>query len=230
MPQRGTSSREKKSKKKAIVSAKGNAQLWRGKRNRQGEALERLGLRPKDQSALEALPLVSENLSAAEGGLPQVIRALRAMDDDDAREFFKKYDILSPTDRARIRIEFIAYAAGVTPLRLQEMAVTALTQQGETVSSVIAATSHPKIVEKSVQMALQDKGTKDREMMHQAMGFVPTPKGSLTVIDRRRIQVNNLTGPTGSAPDGPEESDAALFDDDLQKLHATHQKLIEAKT
>jgi hypothetical protein len=43
--------------------------------------------------------------------------------------------------------------------------------------------NHPRVVEKSVEMALTDEGIEDRTLLAKATGFLPTPKGSRTTVN-----------------------------------------------
>jgi hypothetical protein len=45
-------------------------------------------------------------------------------------------------------------------------------------SIAIASSAHPLVVEKTVEMALTDEGIEDRTLLHKAVGFLPTPKGT----------------------------------------------------
>jgi type II secretory pathway component PulM len=56
---------------------------------------------------------------------------------------------------------------------LLKVAVGALVEQFGTVGQIIAATSHPLGTKKTVQIALSDKGTRERKMLLQAQGFLP---------------------------------------------------------
>ena len=186
-------------------------------RNSRAEAWRRLGI--EDPSVLETLPRITRILAAAKQGLPHVLLALRASADPDARAFVRKYDSVSPSDR-RYRIgsnwDAIAFAAGVDPLRLLEVAVSSLCRAGENVGPIIAAASHPRITKKTVQMAMTDKGHRERKMLLSATGFLPTPKDS-TIIGR--VQLAN--GP--KAPKEEQNSRVLLpsMEDDLKLLHSS---------
>lgn len=132
-------------------------------------------------------PTVTPLLKTAEGGIPRIMEALRAHDDDDAREFVELYDSLSAQDRQFLKLEEIAYAAGIGSLRLAEVATSATILHGQMTSKIILAASLPGIVRTSVRLAKTAKGGFDREMMLKAGGVLPTPKGSQTVINTNVI-------------------------------------------
>lgn len=173
-------------------------------------------------------------LQHAEGGVPQVIEALRASDEEDALKFIEKYESLSESDQGKVTIEEVSVAAGVRPIDLLGVATKALFQNALTVAAIIASTAHPQVVEKSIERALMDQGVRDREMLHQAMGFLPAPKG-MTLINQK-IQVANFASKTPAEENAEEElpapapvEDLPLMDDDLRALQATTRKLLEAK-
>lgn len=178
------------------------------------------------------VPRITYMLEKAEGGLEQVIEALRASDEEEAIAFIAKYDDLSDSDRARVSIEEISVAAGVRTIDLLGVATKALFQQSQTVAAIITATGHEEVVKKSIQMALQDKGIRDREMIHTATGFLPVPKG--TVILNQKTQIANFGGKSGEegddVPDAPESDDLPSMDDDILALQKTSRKLLEAGT
>jgi len=187
-------------------------------RNSRAEAWRRLGI--EDPSVLNTLPRVTRILASAKQSLPRVLLALRASADPDARAFVRKYDSVSPSDR-RYRIgsnwDAIAVAAGVDPRRLLEVAVSSLCRAGENVGPIVAAASHPRITHKTVQMALTDKGRRERKMLLSATGFLRTPKG-FTVMGR--MQIANQNGPrTAELNEGDKPGLLPSMEDDLKLLH-----------
>lgn len=161
--------------------------------------------------------------------MKQVIDALRGYDEEDAQNFIAKYDSLAAFDRPRLSVEQIATAAGIRTLDLLAAATKALFIENQTVASIIASTSHPKVVKKTVQMALQDGGHRDREMIHIAQGFLPSPKGSIFI--NQRIQVANFDGKGKTGDEEPETIDAAdlpSMEDDIVGLENFERKLLQA--
>ena len=148
------------------------------RRNSKAEAWRRLGI--EDPSVLNTLPGITRILAAGKQGLPHVQLALRASADPDARAFIRKYDSIS---RSELRYgigsswEAIAFAAGLDPLRLPEVAVSSLIHDEEALGQIFAAASLPRITKQTVQMALTDKGHRERKMLLSATGFLPTPRG-----------------------------------------------------
>lgn len=184
-------------------------------RSRKNEALGRVGI--SNPALLSGLPRITHILAKAEKGLAQVLEALRASNDPDAQAFVSKYDSLAAFDHQLVGWEEIAFAAGIPSYRLLEISVSALLQQFGTVGQIIAATSHPLVVEATVRRALTEKGTREREMLLQAQGFLPTPKGSVII---GRVQIANLSGsPEPSEPETTDYADLPSMEDDLRGIH-----------
>lgn len=166
---------------------------------------------------MQGVPKITHILRNAEGGIGQVLEALRGSDDEQAVKFMAKYDALSVSDIQKLSLEEIAISCSIDTPSLLGVATKALFAQQQQVSAVIAATAHPLVVRKTINVALQDKGSKDREMLHQAVGFIPTPKGS-TIISQR-FQIANIAEPEKTVEvDGP--PDLMQFDDDIRGLHS----------
>jgi hypothetical protein len=67
-------------------------------------------------------------------------------------------------------------------------------------AQMIAALAHPRVVEKTIERALTDEGIADRMALHKAMGFLPTPKGSQTIISIMQSAQANTAVQTVAAP------------------------------
>lgn len=183
-------------------------------RNRKTDALRRLGLEVGERIGV---PKITHILKSAEGGIPQVLEALRGSEEEIAQRFVQKFDGLSESDRGFVSIEDVATACCIDTPTLLGVATKALFSQQQQVSAVIAATAHPLVVQKTVQNALQDKGVRDREMLHTAVGFLPTPKGA-TIISQR-FQIANIHEPEKTVEvEGPQ--DLMQFDEDVRGLHS----------
>ena len=76
--------------------------------------------------------------------------------------------------RRLLPVEAFCLAAGVSPWRVLEGITVVAVRQGAQASAILAAVVHPSVVEKTVERALQDDGTKERMMLHKAVGFLPT--------------------------------------------------------
>lgn len=143
------------------------------------EAYERLGVTPEQVSTV---PQISHLLRRLDGGRSAAIALLRGSANPDARRFLEVYDDAPVTLRARLPIEAFCLAAGIPTYRMAGIVVEEAVRQGTMVSIVIAASNLPRIVRKTVEMALTNGGVRDREMLLQATGFLPLPRGSTIPI------------------------------------------------
>ena len=148
--------------------------------------------------------------------MDMVFTALRASGNPDAVTFIQKYDSLSLSDRKMLTIEEVAVAAAIPTPQLLAVAVLALVSYGNSVGEIIASTTHPLVVKKTVQMALHDAGTKDREMLHLNRGFVPAPRGATMVS---KIQIANLTTPDAPVREVEVDGDLPEMDDFIKQVH-----------
>jgi hypothetical protein len=95
---------------------------------------------------------------------------------------------------------------GLPPFKLLKAAADVGCQFAMCVAQIIAAVSHPAVVEKTIDCALTDKGFADRVVLHKAMGFLPMPKGSQTAISvTQNAQASARVEPIVAAP-RPEET------------------------
>jgi hypothetical protein len=68
-------------------------------------------------------------------------------------------------------------------------------EQSTAVAKLLSKAAHPSIVKATIDAAKRPLGVHDRRMLHQAEGFVPVPKNSITHIHGnvdQRTQVANV--------------------------------------
>jgi hypothetical protein len=183
------------------------------KRNRKEEALARLKAswqkdNPDEEWEAESEPVITPLLKSVEGGIPRVIEALRAHDDDDAAAFIAVHDSLTLSDRSCLTLEAIAFASGIGSLRLAEVAQTALFLYASMQTKLLISSSMPKVAKSIVKAATDEvpitaynseTGTnevvgktngdvKAMELFGKMSGMVPIPKGAQIAIQ------NNFDG------------------------------------
>jgi hypothetical protein len=108
---------------------------------------------------------------------------LQASDREEARRLWSVYDKVPPTFRRFLCPEAVCQAARVDPSRVVGwIAEVALTQNLQ-VAALIAAVSHARVVRKTLEVALTDEGHADRQDLHKAVGFLPSPKGAQTIVN-----------------------------------------------
>lgn len=160
----------------------------------------------------------------ADGGLDAVLDAMRfSSGDETISTFLKKYDSLPIGDRERLPWEAIAIAAKLDLRQLAGAMMFALNEASVSTVKIIALSSHPKVMQKTIDYAMLPGGDRDRTIVHRALGFLPDPKGP-TFIGKA------VFGPSGERQE--QENRGTTFDgeDDLDDLFppatAMQEKLI----
>lgn len=124
---------------------------------------------------------------------------LQASESHEAAELLRCYHAIPKTFATMLPIEAFCLAASVAPTRILEILTGVIVRLGAQASTVIAAVNHPRVVQKTVEMALTDEGIEDRAMLHKATGFLPQPKGSQTTIQVNQNAQANASGNGASA-------------------------------
>lgn len=107
---------------------------------------------------------------------------LKCTEAPEARRVVELYYGVAKRSRDLIPIEAYCLAASVHPLTLLNIIVTACSRVSAQTSQMLAAITHPQVVEKTIERALTDDGYDDRVILHKATGFLPTPKAPQTNI------------------------------------------------
>lgn len=131
---------------------------------------------------------------------------LQSSDSPEAFAVLECYHSLPKVFRQTLPIEAFCIAANISPMRILEAITAACVRLGAQASTLIAAVNHPRVVEKTVEMALTDDGIEDRATLHKATGFLPTPKGSHTNITIAANAQANSTAQAASVPAPPPEA------------------------
>jgi hypothetical protein len=147
-----------------------------------------------------------------------MVRLARASDPDAAR-FLDAWDAASGEPSGRTA-DAICGQLGIVPLDLLKAAASATIRFSTYTAQILAAAALPSIVERSIEVALTQKGTADRKMQLQHSGFLPVPAGSQTNI---AIMQSNVAQPVVLvAPPRPEETIRRL----TQRFHAELAKTV----
>jgi hypothetical protein len=102
--------------------------------------------------------------------------------DPEARKVLDVYYAMPRTLARILPVEAFCLSVAVSPLRILEILTATAVRLGAQASMLVAAVSHPRVTQKTVEMALTDEGTEDRATLHKATGFLPTPRGAQTNI------------------------------------------------
>ncbi len=145
-------------------------------------AYAHLGINPKD---VERIPFFASQLKRITRVLrgvdksdppPMPVRPLdylRSSEDPEARKVLEVYLSVPESYRRLLPVEAFCLAAGVSPWRVLDSITVVAVRQTAQASAIIAAILHPRVVQKTVERALQDEGTSERMMLHKAVGFLP---------------------------------------------------------
>lgn len=194
--------------------------------NREDHALWRFGVR---ESELAKAPSITPLLESALGNWHKAINVLRFSSDGSATNFLSTYDSLPQDDRDRVPIEAICIRAGVDPVALLGATLMAARQLSAQESALIAITEHPGVVKATAYFARMGSGSKDREMLHQAVGFLPTSKG--TTMNVNLLGGNpQLAGSDSGGGDDDEDSFEKAFpslNSHLESWNDRRRKLLE---
>ena len=127
--------------------------------------------------------------------------------DPKVARFLETWDALSASDRQPRAADAVCERIGLARLDLLKAVADATCRAAMYQAQIIAALSHPRVVEKTIERALTDEGIADRMAFHKAMGFLPMPKGSQTIISIIQHAQTNVSAqaPVVSAP-SPEET------------------------
>jgi hypothetical protein len=119
------------------------------------------------------------------GGKHAFMEYARLCTEERIKALVHRWESLSPSDQRRVSLEELCVACEVDPPELVGAVAAAAFRFNSDVSTLIAAVAHPKVVEASIDRALQPDGIHDRKMLFQHSAFVPVPASST-------INVNNL--------------------------------------
>ena len=153
-------------------------------------AYQHLGIQPE---SVERVPFLWPNLRgiarrlnrdrAEDAPVVCPLDLLQWSEDPAAHKVLQKYLSVPESYRRLLPAEAYCCAAGVSPWRILEIVTGVAVRLGTQSSAILAAIWHPRVVEKTIEMALTDEGTADRNALHRATGFTPLPKGSTTIVN-----------------------------------------------
>jgi hypothetical protein len=213
-------------------------------------AYSRLGIKPRDvERSMQITPqleqiyhqlkqvqhsLILNAQEPSESFPDDTYYYLRASDSEDAKKVLLSYYSIPKFLRKELPIEAFCLHAGVPALRILEIVTSVCVRIGATASTVIAALAHPRVVESTIQSAMLPgaEGHADRQDLHKATGFLPTPKGNKTQININQSAnasaESNVAQQFVSAPP-PEQTIRRMVDrfNDHQSANRTHAPLPE---
>jgi hypothetical protein len=159
-------------------------EAWKNARKSTGQtdykrrlAYAHLGIDPKDVECFPFLRAelrrIARHINANNSSPVRPLDYLRSSEDPEARKVLDRYLSVPESYRRLLPAEAFCHAAEVSPQRILEAITVAAVRQGVAASAIIAAVVHPRVVQKTVERALQDDGTRERGMLHRHVGFLP---------------------------------------------------------
>lgn len=145
-------------------------------------------------------------------------------------DFLRVWDEIPGRDRMQIPLEAVALKARVDIAELIGGYLLSFRTLQQQKSALVAMAAHPEVVEHTIEFAGKHDGVSDRRMLHEAVGFVPTPRG--LSITQNFTQSNFDKEPeaaekveTATAPDI--EDIFPLINEREEKWQDSRQKLLE---
>jgi len=121
--------------------------------------------------------------------LEKMIELMRWAKESDPRvaQFLDAWDALNPSEQVRGTVEAVRQRVGLKLLELLGIIAEVACRIAMYQTQIIAALTHPLVVQKTIDLALDDSArAKDslaaQIVLHKATGFLPMPKGSQTII------------------------------------------------
>jgi len=96
------------------------------------------------------------------------------------------YEETPDSHKSKLKLEALCETAGIPSSEFLGSTIAAIYSRNVDIGKMIAAASHPKVVEATVENAQTRNGFMDRKMMHDHMGFLPLPKGMNINIDNSK--------------------------------------------
>src|SRR5215471_13232677 len=147
-----------------------------------------LQLRPHSLSVSRSHQPKSETIASACGlgiGLDNFIAMTRLArtSESGAARFLDAWDGLDASEQlSATTADAVCEQIGLAPLDLLKAVADATLRFAMYTARLRAAVAMPSIVERSIEVALTEKGAADRKMQLQHCGFLPIPVGSQTNI------------------------------------------------
>jgi len=156
------------------------------------------------------MPNISEVLRDTLKSPHRAIPILRFSEDVTIVEFLRAYDAVPEGDLKYLPFEAIVLKSGVNPKELLGAIIFCFKNVQASKSALLAMAEHPKVLKKRIQFAKERGGTRDRDALDTAVGFLPSPKGGTISLNFGAIP-NNGPKPPEQAPLSEDEDVNDLF-------------------
>lgn len=143
--------------------------------NKLEQSLRALGVTTEQ---LATAPPLSATIRESIGSIDKAIQAMRFSGNPVVIAFLHIYDQASGQAREQLPLEAFALKAAVNINELLGATLIAFKELQSQKSALRVMDEHPELVRKSIQYAKLKSGASDRRMIHEAVGFLPTPRGA----------------------------------------------------
>ena len=139
-----------------------------------------LGINPEDFQRIPDLQFAAEkhrshahipDRYSSSGAPVPALALLEISDNPEAIKVRLAYLSVPESYRRLLPPEAFCHSAGISPWVLLEAVTVAAVRRGVMASAIVAAVNMPRVVQKTVEVALQDDGYRERMMLHKAVGF-----------------------------------------------------------
>lgn len=149
-----------------------------------------------------------EHLFKGIGGQRQVFEYLSGSEEPEARKLIELRGRLNQKQADAIPFEAYCVAAGISVKKMFGIIAAETADQSAKATMLLSKSRHPEVLQATIDNALTPFGDKDRKMLHQAEGYVPVPKTSVTHFHAHVDQRTTAQAATALPP--PEDSIKAL--------------------
>lgn len=176
---------------------------------------------------LENCPKIEDKLRKVIGGRTRAIETLKFSQHPDAKKLLEFCQRIKFANREKVPFEAMCLAAGVDVVTIWGALILAARDTSRAESALITMMEHPDVVRATVDFAKGSiLGSKDREMVHKAVGWLPTPKGS-----NINVNVFDPSKESSDGEDGEGQSLDDVFGSDPMEIEGwgnDRRKLLEA--
>jgi hypothetical protein len=107
------------------------------------------------------------------------------------------WDDISDSVRDRVRLESLLEQVGMAPEDFLAELVRAGHRCGVAQAAIVQGLGLPLVVEATVNKALKGDGHREKRLIYQSSGMLPSPRNSFTAIRGQNIQVNQQPAAPG---------------------------------
>lgn len=188
-------------------------------------------------------PKIGETAKKIIGDRTRIFETLKFSPEPDARKFLEFVWGLGVENQEKLPIEALCLAADVHPLKLIGALLVGARDTSRMESALKTMIAHPEVVDRTIQAATEREpivmngniighthgSVKDRELVHKAVGWLPSPKGSSINVNLFGDQGHRLQEP--AEDDGEESLMDSVFGHDAREIEnwgEDRRRLLEA--